>query len=232
MKKVTLLSLFALCLSFSFMSCFSDNAEEDKGNISVKTDENGEINIKIDKDGELQEAFKDVGEAMKKASESIGNINLNIEDENGEKVEVVNFRSLKELLPNRVGGIKRTDSSGQKTGALGFKISTAEGKYKDGNQSININIVDAGGIGMLVKSMADWSTIEIDKESDNGYERTTTIDGHKAFVKWDERNQKGQISVIVKERMIVNIEGRNVSMDDLEEALDDIDLDDLEDLVD
>lgn len=231
MKELTLWSLLFVCLSFSLTSCMSE-PEEEKGNVTIKTDENGDINIKVDKGEDIANAFKDVGEAMKKATESIGNVNVNVEDKNGEKIEVVDFRELKEQLPSDVAGLRRTDSSGQKTGALGFKISTAEGKYQEGNQKVEINIVDIGGVGMLANSMASWSSLEMDKESDSGYERTTMIDGHKAYIKWNSRTQKSQISVIVNERIIVNIEGRNVTMDDLEEALEDIDLDDLEDLVD
>ena len=114
---------------------------------------------------------------------------------------------------------------------FGLKISTAEAVYKDGDERIKINIVDGGGIGGLVKGMADWSTIEIDKESDKGYERTTTINGYKAFVKWESRYQKSSIALIIKDRFIVTLEGKNIDIDNLEGVLDDIDLNDLEDLV-
>lgn len=218
------MGLLILCAVFTGTSCMQEQQEEEKG-INIQKDADGDINIKIEGSGDLAKALKEAKDALGEAKESIGNVKIT--DENGEEVEPVDFRELKAMLPRSAAGLSRTDASGQKSGMFGLKVSTAEGLYKDGNKRIKVNIADGGGIGGLVKGMADWSTIEIDSESDNGYEKTTTIDGHKAFVKWEDNRQKGQIAVIVNDRFVVSIEGKNVTMDDLEEVLDDIDLDEL-----
>ncbi|MFK7934329.1 MAG: hypothetical protein AB8G22_12525 [Saprospiraceae bacterium] len=137
---------------------------------------------------------------------------------------------MKKLLPDEIGGAERTDAKGQRNGMFGINIAQAEGKYRDGDKRADVSIVDVGGIGLALRSMANWSQMEIDNESDDGYERTTEIDGYPALVKWNDRNQRGEIAVLVNNRFIVSIKGRNIDMDDLEDALDDIDLDDLEDL--
>ena len=66
--------------------------------------------------------------------------------------------------------------------------------------------------------MAAWSNVEVDRESEDGYERTTTIDGHKAYEKYDSKTQRGEYSVIVDDRFIVTMEARNVDEDDFKDA--------------
>ena len=46
-------------------------------------------------------------------------------------------------------------------------------------------------------------------------------------MKYDKRNKSGEYSYFVNKRFVVNLKGRNVSLDDLEEAGEDLDLDDL-----
>ena len=49
----------------------------------------------------------------------------------GEAKEVVNFRDLKSLMPEKMLGMERTDFSGEKAGAFGFNVSKAEAEYRD-----------------------------------------------------------------------------------------------------
>lgn len=142
-----------------------------------------------------------------------------------EAVDPVDFRKLKDLLPEKVAGMARTEATGEKTGAMGFTVSTAQAKYKGSDNTLNIEIVDTGGIaGVSTMALAAWSIAEIDKETTTGYERTTQIDGHKAFEKYNNESKSGEINVLVADRYVVNVEGDNVSVDELKEALKDIDL--------
>ncbi len=148
---------------------------------------------------------------------------------NGEVKEVVDAKLLKELLPEDADGMPRKEASSEKTGAMGFKISTAEGRYRDDDSSIEVNIIDAAGTGALM-GMAAWSMIEMDKENENSYEKTTKYKDNKAFEKYNTKNKDGEMAVIVASRFIVTVKGNNVSMDKIKATLDDIDLGKLEDL--
>lgn len=148
---------------------------------------------------------------------------------NGEVKEVVDAKLLKELLPADADGMPRKEASSEKTGAMGFKISTAEGRYKDENSSIEVNIIDAAGTGALM-GMAAWSMIDMDKENEDSYEKTTKYKDNKAFEKYNSKNKDGEMAVIVASRFIVTVKGNNVSMDKIKATLDDIDLGKLEDL--
>ena len=144
----------------------------------------------------------------------------------------IDFRKLKELLPEEIAGFKRTEASGEKTGAMGFTISTAESKYKgNGNSSVKVEIFDTGGVaGVATMSLAAWTMADIDKETENGYEKTTKLEGHKAFEKYDALNKSGELNVLVADRYVVNVNGNNVSVDKLKSILGDMDLEKLADL--
>lgn len=165
------------------------------------------------------QALKELGEKAQTMAKDL---------ENREVVDPVDFRKLKELLPEDAAGLPLKESSGEKNGAMGFTISTAEARYasEDGQSSMDITLTDAAGIsGFAMMGLAAWSLAEVDKETSNGYEKTLSIDGHKAFEKYDNANKSGEISVIVGERFIVKVEGDQVDMAQIKKALKDIDLD-------
>lgn len=152
----------------------------------------------------LQEAMEEVQKALEGA---------------GEAKEVVDFRELKALLPESLAGLSRTSHTGEKAGAMGFKMSTASAEYREGDKEMDVAIVDFAGVGAAMAGVAAWATVEVDRETEEGYERTTMIEGYKGYEKYDRKNKSGQASVIVGSRFIVTVEGRNVSEKELSEAI-------------
>ncbi|MBD2752460.1 transposase [Spirosoma validum] len=143
-------------------------------------------------------------------------------------VETVNFRSLKELLPADVDGLARKEATGEKNGAAGFTVSTATGNYAndDNSETIEVSLVDGGG-SVVMMGLAAWSMIEVDKETKNGYEKTSTMGENKSYEKYDNTDESGEIALLVNKRFIVTVKGKGVSMDKLKEALKAVDLDKL-----
>ena len=232
MKKsgINLFVFIIVCaLGLVVTSCFSLSKEKEgeKVEIDYDSDSDDEMSINIDseEDGDVKINI-DLSDPVK----SLEGLADKLQNGDGEEVEVINFRELKEMLPNRVAGMKLDDSSGETAGALGFKISKAEGEYQDGDKEMQINIADVGASPMVLMGMAAWSNVEFERDSDEGYERTTTIDGHKAYEKYDSDRENGQIALIINNRFLVSVEGRNVSEKDLKSALNKIDLGDLEKL--
>ncbi len=146
-----------------------------------------------------------------------------------EPVDPVDFRKLKELLPESIKGMVRKEASGEKNGAMGFTISRAEARYSgEADESVHIEIFDTGGVaGVGTMTLAAWTMADIDKETDNGYEKTTKIDGYKGYEKYNNESKSGEINVLVGDRFVVNINGDNLSMDQLKSILSDLDLDQL-----
>lgn len=236
-------------LSFSLIACASDKAEENKEDINISINDDGikvngkEINFNADDNGisfdsdnstfnlddngiNFSGDWEEFGKEFEKLAEKLGNATVN-----GEKVEVVDFRAIKKLLPSQVLGMEQTDYNAEKTGFGSFKTSVADATYQEDNQRVKVSIIDSGGFGYVIGSLAGWSELDIDKESKSGYERTTTIDGHKAFISYDNDMEKGECAIIVNQRFIVAIEGKNISERQFKKLQRIIDLDDVEDLI-
>lgn len=139
---------------------------------------------------------------------------------------LVDFRELKALLPESLQGFERVTASGEKTGAMGMTISMAEAEFTGpGYGKIEIKISDHAGLGGLMAfAHAAWTASEIDRETDTGFERTTTYGAHKAHEVYDRKDRRGEIQILVADRFNVAITGRNVSWDALREAARKIDL--------
>ncbi len=146
-------------------------------------------------------------------------------------VKTVDFRTLKQLLPTEADGLARKEATGEKNGAAGFTFSTATAKYAndDNSETIELTLVDGGGSGMMM-GLAAWSMIEVDKETEDGYEKTSTMGDYKSYEKYDNSDKRGEIAVLVNKRFIATAKGRGVDMDKLKETLEDIDLEKLGDL--
>ncbi|GAB3692648.1 hypothetical protein GCM10027592_11790 [Spirosoma flavus] len=143
-------------------------------------------------------------------------------------VETVDFRTLKDMLPADADGLPRKEATGEKNGAVGFVISTATGKYgnEDGSETIELALIDGGGSAMMI-GLAAWSVVEIDKETEHGYEKTGKMGDNKSYEKYDNDAKDGEIALLVNKRFIVSAKGRGVSMEKIKSALDDIDMDKL-----
>lgn len=170
--------------------------------------------------------LENFAENMKNLSESFNE---------GKKVNPVDFRDLKALLPDQIASLKRTNASGEKSSAMGINISKAEADYRDEalNKKIDLEITDLGSVtGLSAFAAYGWYMAEIDKETDEGYEKTFTYKGNKGYEKYNNRYQNGDISVLVAKRFVVEINCDNVSMDEMKAALNMIDISKLENMKD
>jgi len=155
--------------------------------------------------------------------------------EEGREVEVVDFRILKDMLPEQVGPCKRISATGEKNSGMGFTISETTGKYtsEDKNQRLEIEIKDMGSMkGWAGLAAWGWTMAEVDKETDTGYERTIEYKGHKGFEEYDNETQDGKIEVFIAKRYMLSVHGWDVSMDLVKEGLDQVDVGKLEDMKD
>lgn len=131
--------------------------------------------------------LENFAENMKNLSESFNE---------GKKVTPVDFRELKALLPENITNLKRTNASGEKSSAMGINISKAEADYNDeqGNKSIDVEITDLGNVsGLTAFAAYGWYMTDIDKETENGYEKTFMYKGNKAFEKYNNSSQNGKL---------------------------------------
>jgi hypothetical protein len=197
--------------------------EEAAEKMKQKTEDLAEVTEDLEE--EMEESKEDMEEAMEEMQKALGG---------GKKVEPVSFRLLKELLPEDLPGMKRTGISGEKNAAFGMTLSEAHAKYaaEDGGM-IEIKITDMGSIsGLVGMSRFAWANNEFERESDDGYEKTTTFEGYKAIEKYTVSNQKGELQIIIGKRFVVDVDGRRVEMSQVLDAARTIDLEKLESLKD
>lgn len=128
-------------------------------------------------------------------------------------VEPVDFRELKALLPAELAGMKRTSVEGEKNGAMGMSIAKAEARYENDGASVKITVSDFGGLsGFAAMAQFGWAMQEIDRETENGYEKTITLAGNKAIEKYNKEGKNGEVRIMIKSRFMVEIEGNGIDM--------------------
>jgi hypothetical protein len=217
----------AMVLVFSITSCSSEierDQDKDKITIEIKTDTD-KIQKDIDKGMEdLNTGLSEMTSGLAKMVESLTT------NEDGEKIPAADFRDLKALLPDRLLRMDRTEHSGERSGVKGLQVSVAEAKYEDDDRYLEVALVDGGSLPLAGLANMGWSMAEIDKEDRNGYERTTIIDGHKAFEKYNSKWEEGELVVLYQDRFVITLKGKGIDADDLRRALNKLDLDELEDL--
>ncbi len=152
--------------------------------------------------------------------------------------EPIPFRELQRFLPEELGRLERTRSSGETSGMMGMSVSIAEATYEsEDGQSIEVTITDLGAVaGPALMGMAAWANVKVDRETDDGYERTTRYKGYPAYEEFSSYGEgdrgSAQFMFMVEGRFMVELEGSDATMDEVKELGDEIDVGDLADLKD
>lgn len=167
----------------------------------------------------FQSCNVDPADSPKSREEVFRTLDQSFEQLKQDSTGVVDFRILKDALPDQLLGMKRATHEGQKTGLGGFSVSSAEATYSEGDQQVKITILDTGGLGSLLSQMASWAQLEMDHEDDDGYERTTMVDGRKVYEKYSTSPRQGTVAMIAADRFLVTISGEQVEASDLVKAL-------------
>lgn len=146
----------------------------------------------------------------------------------GDQVEALAPDVLKPFVPDSLAGLKRTEVSAERNGALGMQVSEARGVYSDGaGKSLDLEISDLGSAkGML--ALAGWAGAESDKETDHGYDKTYKQDGRVVHEQWDTRSKRGEYSIVLGDRFTVKVSGNADSIDQLKAAVASVNLSGLE----
>lgn len=155
--------------------------------------------------------------------------NAEQKQEEPKKVDPVDFRKLKELLPEKIGEIARSNARGEKSGFGEMKISQATGEYsKDDNESsATLVIMDYGAIPAAAAGMASWESLDIDNESDDEYTKTVTVGDYKALETYNNKDKRGTIQLLVAKRFMVNLEIHNMDAALLQKTISEMKLADL-----
>ncbi len=144
--------------------------------------------------------------------------------------EPIDFRKLKEALPQELAGFDKGDSSGEKNNAFGISVSEAKQSFRtaDGSKSVRFEITDPGSLAGPFALANMWMNIEIDKETSSGYEKTSTVSGRKLHEKWSKSGKNGEVTMIVGNRFMVQVNSNGIEMNDVKALLANVDIAKLE----
>ena len=192
---------------------------------------------------QMERAGKDMGEALKKGGEGMGDamakMGMAVTGAVGEAaktvgtpVEPVDFRELKAMLPETAAGLKRASAEGEKSGAMGIVVSHAEARYEGEGSNLQVKITDPGNLSGFAAMAAMWMNVEMDRETDSGYEKTGSAGGRRFHEKYDKAGKSGEYTMIVGNRFMVDVHGNGVDMPTMKKAMEQIDLAKLESMKD
>ncbi len=202
--------------------CFGGSDDEEQTQIAEEENNRGEEN---NDDPQVPDNLGDaINEAQNAIQDALGNTG-----EGTVVKEAVDFRDLKDELPERIDNLNRINSEGERQSVMGMSFSQATADYEDGNRRLELSISDIGTLSGLARmGFAAWLQTEVDRESDRGFERTRRFRSggkeYPSFEKFEGQGSEGncEIQVWVAERFIVSVEGRNVEMEVCEEARDEV----------
>jgi hypothetical protein len=201
-------------------SIFGGKSEADKARVT-------DALSKLQKMGEQAERQASAGTAPEAKSDADLTTALNAVGAivaGGKDVQPVDFRKLKEMLPDTLAGMKRGEASGQSGEAMGIKGSSATARYTDSaGASLNLDITDMGSLSGLA-GLASRFDPSMEKETDTGYERTSKVNGQIVHERYDRRSKSGEISIILAERFNVEVRGNGVDAATLQGAIKQIDI--------
>jgi hypothetical protein len=174
----------------------------------------------------LEEAAKGMEQAGQKLAEGADKMSDALKDLNGgKKYEPVDFRELKALLPENLPGLKRSNVEGERSGAMGVDVSYASATYAtDDTVNISMKISDMGSLTgpMRLATMA-WTMANVDREDDEGYEKTSTFNGYKSWERGWKATHHNELSIIVGGRFVIQLDGENCTMNQVKDAAGKID---------
>ena len=127
----------------------------------------------------------------------------------GKPVEPVAFQTLMTALPE-VSGWEMDKPRGERM-SMPVSFSTSETSYRNGDQRIDLDIVDTAGSALVLTPFRMMVGAGYSKESSDGYEKSTTFGRYPAYEKWQTERKTGEFSVVVDDRFVVQLKGRGVS---------------------
>jgi hypothetical protein len=120
----------------------------------------------------------------------------------------VEFGRLIALLPE-VNGWTRSKPKGEQV-SVGGAMSVAKAEYQKGDASIDLEITDSSFNQLVLSPFTMFLAAGYSERSGNDYSKSSPIAGNPGFEKWTNGVRRGEVTVVVANRFIVQATGRNV----------------------
>jgi hypothetical protein len=150
--------------------------------------------------GEAAKGMEDFAKAMQGMATAMGG---------GKAADPVSFRELQTAFPTVNGWTMDKPKGERMTSPVAY--SESETRYRNGDAQIEVKIVDSAFQQLLVAPWAMFLAAGYEKETDDGYEKSTTLNGHPGFEKWNDRRKSGELNLVVAKRFLVSVEGEQLA---------------------
>ena len=209
-----ILSLIIGVVSSLVTSVFSPNPYKlGKGGgdatISLKTPD-GELKIdtaKIEAAGKQLEAAQKSGDASAAAQAAAGMMG------GDPNVLPIPTDAIKLYLLPQMGAFKRTAFNVQSGAAIGLATTTANADYEAGNQRMHLSITDSGGMSSFVRMTG--AMVSGEQETDTSKEKTWQENGRTMKQKLRKDGSYAELMIILKNGVMVELKGNQMSLDAL-----------------
>lgn len=124
-------------------------------------------------------------------------------------VEPVSFRDLQTVFPT-VDGWTMGKPTGEKM-TMPVSFSQAEVTYTMGEASVDATIIDSGFHQLLMAPYAMFLTSGYEKQTEDGYEKSTLVAGNPGWERWSDEDKRGELNAVVGKRFLVKFEGSNLA---------------------
>ena len=150
----------------------------------------------------------------------------------GKEIKAVEPKDLKAVLPETLGGAKRSDAQASRMSQGGIDIATSRANYypeaTEGDTpkpSFTVEIMDLGNLsGAMAMGFTSWAMTQFENETDTGYEKTTKYKDHPAVEKYDNASKNGELQVYVAKRFLVKVSGNDATIEQIRAAVDTVDV--------
>jgi hypothetical protein len=123
-------------------------------------------------------------------------------------VDPVSFRDMQAFFPD-LDGWEKGKPTGERMSAP-FSYSQAEVTYTKGDSRIQLKMIDSGFNQLLLTPYAMFLTAGYEKETADGYEKSTKVNEQPGWEKWDSSSKDGELNALVGKRFLVQIEGNQI----------------------
>ena len=123
-------------------------------------------------------------------------------------VNPVSFRDLQALFPD-LDDWEKGKPTGERMSSP-FAFSQAEVTYTKGDSRIDLKMVDSGFNQLLLTPYAMFLQAGYEKETSDGYEKSTQVNGQPGWEKWNSEGKDGELNALVGKRFLVTIEGNQI----------------------
>ena len=154
------------------------------------------------KGGDTAKGMADMAKAMQGMAAAIGG-------GDGKPVDPVSTDALKGTLPQISGWTPGDPRTERMTSPIAF--SQVETQYKNGDAEIDVKVVDTGYAQMLIAPWAMFLASGYSRETNEGYEKATSVGGQPGFERWEKDSKRGELNVFVGKRFLVTIEGDDLA---------------------